>query len=191
MSKQNGLSLMEVVITTGIIAVIGVLLLVIIVSSAGVFYKQSAKVSQGLNTNDAFMQITDSIKQSNAIIASYTQGATTYTSGISQLVFTVPSIDASNNIISNTYDYFVFFLDQNQLRFKVFPNASSSRKAQDQIFSTNVDSLQFQYFNLANPPVEVTPGTALKVRVTLALRQKSGANYETKIATAEARLRND
>ncbi len=187
---MRGFTLLEIVITMGIVSVIGVLLLVIVINSVGVFYKQSSKVTEGLNINDALSQIRENIKQSNSIIASYTSGGTTYTSGITQLVFKVPSIDSSNNIVSNTYDFFVFSLDQNILRFKIFPDAASSRKAQDRIFSTSVDNLKFQYLNLAAPPVEVTPTAGLKVRTTLTLRQKNGLNYETNTATSEANLRN-
>lgn len=189
--RQKGITLIEIIVTTGIISIIGLLLLVIVVNSTGIFYKESAKLSQGLNSNDTMTQMRESLKQSNGVVVSYTLGSVIYTSSSTELVFQVPSIDPSNNIIASTYDYFVLFSSQNQLRFKIFPNPLSARKPQDQIFSTNLDSLKFQYFNLANPPVEVTPASALKVRITLALKQKSGANYETKIATSEAVLRND
>ncbi len=188
---QKGMSLIEVIISTAIISIIGVLLLVIIVNSAGLFYKQSSKLSEGVNINDIQNLIRESIKQANSIAASYTFGSTTYTSGETQLVFKVPSIDSSNNIIADTYDFFVFYVDNNQLRLKTFPDVASARKAQDQIISTSLDSLKFQYFDRANPAQEVTPTAALKVKTTLTLKIKSGGNYETKTATSEANLRND
>lgn len=175
----------------GIAAIAGVLLLVIIVNSAGLFTKQSSKVQTGLNINDSLSQVRASIKQASAVAPSYTSGSTTYTSGDNQVVLKVASIDASNNIIDLTFDYFVFFLDQNTLRFKIFPDPSSSRSAADRIFSTSVDSLVFKYYNFANPPVEVSPASASKVRITLVLKQKSGAGLEINTATSEANLRND
>lgn len=188
---MRGFTLIEVIIAAGITSVIGILLLVIMVNTTGVFYKESSRVSQGLNINDAQSQIRESIKQASSIATSYTQGLTTYTSGATQLVVKVPSIDSTNNIISNTYDFYVFFLDQNKLRFKIFPDASSARKSQDQIFSTSLDSLKFQYSDASNPPVEVAPNVSVKVKTTISLKQKSGANYETTIATSEANLRNN
>jgi len=188
---KNGLTLIEVVLAAGIAAIIGVLLLVIIINSAGLYSKEASKVSQGLNNNDALNMVRKSIKESSAVAAQYVSGSTTYTSGTTQLILKLPSIDSSNNIIPNTTDYFVFFLDTTKLRLKVFPDNTSSRKSQDQIFSTSVNSLNFQYFNLANPPLEVTAVNALKVRISLTLRQKNGQIYETSTATSEANLRND
>lgn len=188
--KEKGLSLLEVLIVLGVSIIVGGLLLVIIVNSAGVFYKQSAKVQEGLNINDALSKFRSVIKESKVVAASFTQGAT-YTSGASQLVLKVPSIDSSKNIIADTFDHFVFLLDQKKLVLKTFPAAQSSRVAQDQIFSTVVDSLLFQYLSSANPPVEVTPTSASKIRLTLTLKQKTGAGFQTQTATSEANLRND
>ena len=183
----KGLTLIEVLISMGIAVVVGVLLLAIIVNSAGIFTKQSSKLSQGLNTNDALSKVRETIREANSVASSFT----IYTSGATQLLLKVPSIDSSNNIIADTFDYFIFFLDQKKLRLKTFPDTLSSRKPQDQIFSNNVDSLNFKYFDSAAPPSEVAPTSARKIRVSLTLRQKSGAEYETNTATSEASLRND
>ncbi len=188
---MKGLTLFEVLITMGISVVVGALLVVIIVNTAGISYKESSKLSEGLNINDALYQVRNNIKSSSGVASLYTDGSTTYTSGASQLVLKISSVDSSNNIIANTFDYFVFFLDTNKFRFKTFPNVLSKRIAQDQIFSTLVDSIKFQYLNSANPPIEVAPSTATKVRLTLTLKQKTGANFETTTATSEANLRND
>ena len=188
---MKGFTLLEVLITMGISVAVGALLVVIIVNTIGISTKESSKLSEGLNINDALYQVRNNIKNSSGVAVSYIDGSTTYTSSVTQLVLKIASIDASNNFIANTYDYFVFFLDQNKLRFKTFPNVLSSRKAQNQIFSTLVDSLKFQYLNSANPPLEVTPSSALKVRMSITLKQKTGANFETTTATSEANLRND
>lgn len=188
---QKGLTLIEVLITMGISVIVGALLVVIIVNSSGLYSKESSNLQQGLNINDALLNIRQDIKQANNIVSSYIGGSTTYTSGSEQLVLKISSIDSGGNPIDETFDYFVFFKDGNNLRFKTFPDSLSSRKAQDQIFSTHVNSLNFQYLNLANPPGEVVPSVAAKVRVSLSLNQKSGAGFETQVATSEAGLRND
>ena len=189
--RSKGLTLLEVIIAMGIAGLTGGLLILIIVNSAGIFYKQSSKLSEGLNINDALSQIRKTIKQSGAVQASFTNGLQPFTSSPTQLVLKVPAIDSSNNIIINTFDYFIFYSDQNSLRFKIFPDNLSSRKVQDQIFSTLLGSLLFQYFSLANPEAEVAAANAQKVRITLTLKQKSGAGFEINTATSEANLRND
>lgn len=180
--NSKALTLVEVLIAMGIAVVVGALLLIIIVNSAGLYYKQSSKLEGGLNSNDALFKIRQSVKEASSIDP---------LSSSEQLVLKISAIDSSGNIIDNTFDDFVFLKDQNKLRFKILPDALSSRKIQDQIFSTNVESITFQYFNLANPPVEVSPQLASKVKVSLILKQKSGADFETTIATSEASLRND
>lgn len=189
--NSNALTLIEVVIAMGIAAVAGVLLLVIIVNSAGLFTQQSLKVAEGLNTNDALAILRGDIKQASAVAVSYTSGPTTYISSTSQLVLKVSSIDSYGNIIDNTFDFFVLYLDQGVIHLKIFPDATSSRKASDRILSTDVESLSLHYLNSANPPVEVPPADAVKVRVVLILKQKIGTNFEVSIATTEANLRND
>lgn len=185
-----GLTLIELLISLGIVILIGVLLLTIMVNTLGLFYKESSTLTQGLSINDALSKIRSAVKQSSAVVPSFTSGLT-YSSQATQLILKITSIDSSNNLIVNTFDYFVFFLDGSKLRFKTYPDVSSFRVSQDQIFSTNVKSLEFKYLDLQNPPNEVVPGTAGKVRISLVLQQKSGGDFETITATSEASLRND
>lgn len=186
-----GLTLVEILVAMGIATVVGGLLLAITVNSIGVYSNQSSKVQGGLNINDALLQIRSSIKNASAVADSYTSGSTTYTTGSNQLVLTALSVDSSGNIISNMSDYFVFFQDQKLLRYKIFPNVGSSRKPVDRIFSTYVDTLNFKYFNSANPPVEVSPVGATKVKVILTLKQKVGTKDDIQTGESEVNLRND
>ncbi len=179
---MKGLTLIEILIAMGIATVAGVLLLVIIVNSLGLSANQSSRVESGLNTNDALLQVRSIIKQSTAVDSS---------SGVGKLVLKVSSVDSANNIIPDTYDFFAFFLDKSVLHFEILPNALSSRKMSDRIFSTNVDSLIFKYFNSVNPPEEITPTAASKIRIELTLKQKVGTNYQINTATTEANIRND
>lgn len=189
--NNKGFTLLEIVITMGLISIIGVLLVVIIVNSTGVFYKESTRLSEGLHINDTLSSIRENIRQSSGVVTSYTSSGVTYTSSSTQLVLKVGSRDSSNNLIANVYDYFVFYQDQNKFWFKVFPDVLSSRKSKNQILTTFLETVNFQYFNSATPPVEVLAQNALKVRITLSLTQKNGNLIERKIATSEASIRND
>ncbi len=176
----------------GIAVLVGGLLFVIIVNSTGLFYKQSTKIETGVSINDALSAIRNSIKEAQSIEANYPGSQPfIYTTGLTQLVLKLASVDSSGNIIVDSFDYFVFYLDQTILRFKVFPNVLSQRKSRDQIFSTSVENLEFRYYNLANPPAEVPPVSAAKIKITLSLEQKSGQAIERSVATTEANLRND
>lgn len=189
--RQKGLTLVEILISSSIAVFVGSILLIIMVNSSGLYYKESAKINIGLNTNDVLSKVRKSIKESSAVVALYNSDSETYTSGVTQIVLKLPSLDSSGNIILGSFDHFVFFRDQNKFRFKTFPDMTSSRKAQDQILSNIADNLVFQYFNSANPPIEVIPKKAAKVRITLTLKEISGPTYETNTATSEANLLND
>lgn len=171
---MKGLSLIEILVAMGIAAIVGVLLVVIITNSAGLFKDQSSKISVGVNTNDSLSQIRASIKQASAISDQSSSG---------QLILKVLSTDVAGNIIENTYDDFIFMTTQKNLYFKITPNIASSRKTKDSILAGDVDSINFQYLNFANPPAEVAPTAASKIRISL--------NIKASIATAEANLRND
>ena len=190
--KEKGITLVEALITLAIATVVGTLLLIIMVNTGGIFYKQSSKLEQGLNINDALGAIGQIVKESSSVAASYPLvPPPTYTSGAKHLVLKVPSISPSGDIIESIFDYFVFFLEGGSLRFKTFPDPQSARSAQDQIFSTKVESLLFQYLDSQIPPQEVIPTSASKIKVTLKLKQKAGTGVEQNIATKEANLRND
>lgn len=189
---MKGLTLVEVLIAMGISVIVGALLLVIILNSSGLFLNQSSKVGQGLESNDALAKIRGTIRESSFIASVFPEsGSPVYISGSGQLVLKLSSIDQNDDIILDVYDYFVFFLDTDKLRLKSFPDIQSARPAQDQILSLNVDSLKFQYFDSTVPPNEVSPSSAVKIKISLSLKQKVGQSFEVSIATTEASLRND
>lgn len=179
---SNGFTLVEALTTLAIATVVGTLLVVIMVNTGGLFYQQSSKLNLGLSVNDALGEVQKNIRQAQSVAN---------TSSDNQLVLKVPSKDSSGNIITNTFDDFVFRLVGTTLTLIVSPDAASSRAGVDQIFSNNVDLLIFEYFDSQNPPQAVTPNLAAKIRITLKLKQKAGAGFEQNIATSEANLRND
>lgn len=181
--RQSGITLIEILVVMFISTIAGGLLLVIMTNSSGLFFKESSKINQGVGVNDALVALRQNIKQANSIVSSFSSESTVFTSGQDQLILGVSSVDNAGNIIPNTNDYFVFFKDQNILRLKVFPNELSHRKSVDQVLTTSVNGLLFEYFDNANPPVQVAPNAASKIKATLILGQT--------IATSEANLRND
>lgn len=190
--KAMGLTLIEVLVVLGIVTVAGTLLLVIMVNSMGLFLKQSSKIEQGLGLNDVLSNLRNNIKAASSIAPSYPEGPSPqFNSGANQLVLKLASTDSFGDIISGKFDYFVFYKDQTKVRFKVFPDSISSRVSLDQILLTNAELLEFKYLNLNDPPQEVAPTAASKIKITLLLKQKSGQEYEQAVATTEANLRND
>lgn len=192
MKSEKAFTLVEVLIVTGIATVVASLLVVIIANSAGLFYKESAKVGQGIGINEALSQFRETIKEASSIATGYPSTPPfTYTTSSTQIVLTTPAIDSLGNIITNVFDYYIFLKDEDKLKFMIFPDIQSARLSADQILSSNTKEILFQYFDSQNPPQEVAPAAAQRIRMTVKLRQKSGADYEEHTATSEASLRND
>lgn len=186
---MKGISLVEVLLAMAVSSIVGLFLFAILVNNTGVFYNQSSKVEQGLKINDSLSTIRTAVKSSNAIAQEYPPGSPTYTSGSSQLVLRFSSLDSSGSVIQNTYDYAVFFVENQKLLYKVFPNASSTRPPSDQLLALNVDSIAFKYYDTLGQ--EVIPSTAAKVLVSVTLKTKAGNSFQTQTATTEAYLRNN
>ncbi len=186
---MRGFTLPEVIIASVVAVLVGGLLLGILVQGSGVFYNQSQKVSQGLSINDTLSKIRGFLKEAQSVASGYPVISPDYTSSSSTVVLKIPSIDSSDNVLINTFDFVVFSKDSDKLIFKLFPDSLSSRKSQDQILSLNVDSVNFAYFDSLG--IAVSPTSAVKVKITLRLKQKTGREEETNVATSEANLRND
>lgn len=188
---KNGFTLVEVIIAMTITVVVGSLLLSLLVNNTGLFYQQSSRLNQGLGLNDSMAKIRSGLKEANAVVSGYPIASPTYTSSATALVLRLPAIDSSGNKIFNVFDYEVITVSQNRLYFKLYPDSvnGSTRKTADQVLTNNVDSALFEYFDSAGQAV--APAGAVKVKVTLTLKQKAGKGYETNIATSEANLRND
>ena len=170
--SRSGFTLPEVIIGMVVATLVGGLLILMMVQSAGLFYRESSKVSQGVGLNDSLSKIESSIRKSSGVLAS---------SNSLQLALKFPSIDGSGNIIADTYDTEIFILFEGKLKIKLLPDPQSSRTALDTILTKNVEGLDFKYLDNLNQ--EVTATLAKKVIVTISLKEQ--------IASAEANLRND
>lgn len=190
MRRQSGFTLMELLMVTTLGVIISGALIAILINNTEVVYKESSRVSQGLDLNSALANIKGNLKQASSVAISYPEGPSpTYTSSTSELVLKITSLDQNNETIPNTYDFVVYYKDQDKLRVLLEPNAVSSRDQINTILAKNVDQISFDYLDsLGNP---TSPTAAKKIKVTIVLRQKAGSRYETNIATAEANLRND
>jgi len=187
--NEKGVTLLEIVIVLGVLGIVSVSLMSIFVNNAGVFYKETSKVSEGLGSNDALVQTRSYIRQAQMVASSFTNGAVTYTSGSNQLVLALPSYDNAGNVIDKTYDYVVYSTNNSILTLQIFPSVSSKRKSANQVLAKDINSVLFEYFDSMG---QITsPPSAVKVKITLTLKQKAGLSSELNIATTEANLRNN
>ncbi|MBI4038190.1 hypothetical protein HY387_00855 [Candidatus Daviesbacteria bacterium] len=187
---SRGFTLVEVLTIMAVGTVVAVLLVSILVNNTGLFYQQSSRVSQGLGLNDSMENIREVIKGAQSVASGFPEAPPqSYTSSATTLVLKLPSIDASGFVLTDFFDYAVYTKETDKLRYQLLPNSQSSRKSADLILTNNVDSILFQYF--ASNGQEVLPTAAVKVSLSLTLKQKAGASFEVSTATTEANLRND
>lgn len=191
---MKGFTLTELLISVAVGAAVGTLLLGIMVNNTGLYYKEASKIQQGVGSNDALASVRTNIKISQYVSSVYPEiGTPVYTSGANQLVLKLPTLDSSNNLVADTFDYVIYYISEqggrNQLHMKLIPDVLSQKKAIDQILSNNVNSVVFDYYD--GNGQTVTPNGAVKVKITLYLSQSTGNNTTSNIATTEASLRNN
>lgn len=163
----------------------------IFVQSNKTFSIQNNKVNQGLSLADSIKAVNDLVRLSNAVVAQYTIGSTTYTTGLNTLVLSLPSIDGSGNNMIGTFDYAVVARDQTNikiLRLRTFPSVSSTRKSQSRVLATNLSKINFFYYDDSGNVV--APANATRVNVTINTSEPS-AYSSTSSSSSDINLRNN
>lgn len=190
--NQKGVTLVEVLVTISITAIVSTLLVGIFTQNNRLFSNQQAKISHGISSNEVINKIDDAIRGAATIETSYPAQNPTYTSGSSVLVLKLPSVDANGSVISNSYDYLVFTKDQSIptiLRQILYPSAQSSRHAENQVLTNDLKSIAFSYLN--DSKTIVSPPSATLVSYNLVLSSNQVNTTVESSASGQTRLRNN
>lgn len=169
----------------------GALIIAIFVQNTGVYNNQQAKITQGLNINDAITNINSNIRQSYFVADSYPIQNPLYNSNQTTLILALPSLDQNSNPIDQKYDYVVTSPDSSNpqiLREQLFPDPLSSRSAYSKVLTSNLLSISFTYTNDSKVPV--SPNQASLVLYTLNLSNTQGAQIIQSSASGQTRIRN-
>lgn len=192
MKSQRGLGLVEMLLAVTISVVIGSLMVGIFVQNNSVFNHQQSKVSGNIDLNNITQIINSDIRLAVSVANGYPVASPTYTSGDTVLVLKVSSVDASNNIINNLYDYIVIAPDSQNpyiLREMVFPDAGSTRSPSNKVLTTGLVSVRFLYFNANN--ALTTPDQSTSVNFTVNVKGGVGRDTVTASASGLINLRNN
>ena len=191
--NSRGISLVELLIGVSVAGLVGVLLVTLLTQNSRIYTDQNAKITDGITINNSVAKIEETIKSAAAIAAQYQHsGGPLYTTGTNTLVLTQPSINASGVVIENTYDYLVLSADtQNNkvLRLILYPNAQSSREAQNQVLATNLSLLEFSYYNSLGEAV--SPILATRIRYVMNVNQTISTQTQTSSTSGTVNLRNN
>lgn len=190
--RQEGFTLLELLVAATITIIMAGLLFGVFVQSNSTFYIQRNKVNQSTSLTDSLKTINDLIKISSAVVNQYVNGSTTYTSNLSTMVLQLPAIDGSGNNLLSDFDYAVISQDATNskiLRLQIFVSASSFRKAKNQILSTDLSKVNFFYYD--NNGSVVSPALSTRVNITLNTWDQSGLSTKPSSASSDINLRNN
>lgn len=152
--KNKGVSLIELLIAMAIMSIISLTLILIFTQSFKTYYIQESQTQLQIQTRYSLESINNWVKKSSTVVATYTaQDTTVYTTSTSVLVLKVLSIDASNNLIANTYDYIIFRRNPSntaELQQITYANIASSRSSGTKIIGYYINALTFTYFDSSN-----------------------------------------
>lgn len=104
------------------------------------------------NSTIAMENISSNIRGSMHVIESKNINGTDYSTDYDTLILELASIDNDQNIIADTYDYFVYFRDPSDntlLKYDIEPNASSSRDAGIKLEAEYLKTLVFNYNSIS------------------------------------------
>jgi prepilin-type N-terminal cleavage/methylation domain-containing protein len=147
-NKQSGFTIIEIVITLAISVFVFMIIADIFISHNRLFNTQSALADVTINTSLALNRLQRIIKTADEVVAARTINSVNYTTGRETLILRLPSIDASQNIIANTFDYAAFHLNPlkpAELVFSLQADPASVRRTGDTLISSYVEKINFNY----------------------------------------------
>lgn len=187
-----GFTLAEGLISFTIAGIVGLLLTSTLIQNNNLFTNQSANINQGISSNQISNEMSELIRSANFVASQNPIGSPQYISSNQVLVLALPSINSSGEVVDSSYDYAVITKDSQNtklLREIIFPAGSSTRKPKDQILTTRLANLAFQY--LDDTDTAVAPNLATKVNFTIYQSENTGNSSVQNNISGQASLRNN
>jgi type II secretory pathway component PulJ len=157
---QNGFTIIEVVIVIGLSTILLIGLMQLYEWHQRSFLFEEAKVLTTTDVRKTMQSMSEYIAQASSIQASRAFGTTTYTTGSQVIVLQVPSINASDTVIANTYDYIAFHLTNGEVYQIIEPASGSTRQVVNRRLADNVQTFTLTYDN-------ATPASASAVTIDI------------------------
>ena len=164
---NGGFSLAEAIITVAILIYTLVALLVLFNNYSKIYNYQQTKIKIGNSAREAVKELRSAALQANQIVVSHDFFGTIYDTDQDTLVLKIPSIDGSGNIISEKYDYVVFYTTGKNLYRLIEVDAASSRSSGINQISDAVETITFAYDN-------TNLSLAIKIDADLEMQETSG-----------------
>lgn len=142
---KKGTTIIEILVAISIFVVAFVIIGALFVSHTKLFKMQESVVSLKLYKSLFAKNFRETAEAAKSISATYSFGGIPYTSSSSTVIFQVPSIDATDEIIPGAYDYVVFYHEGENLFMQTAPSLSSQRKNLKQKIGDSLENMIFRY----------------------------------------------
>lgn len=153
MHLSRGFTLLEVLITTAIFAVLMVAVTQLYVVYGRVIDLQKSSIGVALGGNSIMQATREAGLQAAHIVASHTFSGISYSSGTTTVLFELPSIDASGAVIPSTYDYVGIYASGTSAYRIIDAAAGSARVSGTKILTNTLDALALTYDSASFPAV--------------------------------------
>lgn len=161
---KSGFTLIELVITIGLLSVVTTVLVVLFMASYKTYSLSNTSGTLQVASRGVLDRMTREIRQAVSVVSS--SGA--YTTGDEEIVLQLASIDNNETIIPSTYDYVVYRLDPADptiLQEVMIADAASARRSDTRNILNNVEDLTFAYFDTTNTAVSGDYTTTKRVTI--------------------------
>jgi type II secretory pathway component PulJ len=146
-NKQTGFTIIEVLIVIFMTVLILTALFTLFDWHNRIYYLEQAEVKATGSARASLVRLEKHIVQARRVLASRTVGGVDYTSGSTTIILEIPTINSSNEVVANTYDYAVYYLSGNALYERIEANGASIRKSGLKQLSDAVNTLTLTYNN--------------------------------------------
>ncbi len=160
LTATRGFSAIEVIIVITISTLVMIMLANMFVTFNTSYTYQNARINTSSSAALFLNELSDYSLQASQIVSSRTFSSATYTTGSTTVIFELPAIDSSGNVLASTYDYVVFFASSTNLYRIVDANAGSTRLDGTKLLSDVLSNVTLTYDN-------VTPSSATSIVVNV------------------------
>jgi hypothetical protein len=177
---RHGSTLVELMVSVGIGLFLFAAVFVIDILAKNTFEFSLSFIEINSGARVAMDWLTKDIRWADHVVDSRTVGSKTYATADDEIIFEIPSIDGSGNIISGTYDYVIYHLDDTvktkiKLERIIDVDVLSSRVNGARIITGNINTLNFSSGGIGLSSIgDVTTLTQIEIALAAGRTASSG-----------------
>jgi prepilin-type N-terminal cleavage/methylation domain-containing protein len=163
---RRGFTLIEVIITTAVFAVLMFAVTQLYVVYGRVMDLQKSSIQVALGSSSIMGAAREAGLQAGHVATAHVFSGVNYTSSTTTVIFELPSIDASGTVIPSTYDYVGIYASGASVYRSIDAAAGSARRSGTKVLTNTLDSLTISYDSDSFPAVaSVTVNATTSVMV--------------------------